>query len=72
MFKIEWYTADSETCYMSKLSRHIISAISTGFMMMLKRDKFIKFIIFDKDNNNVFSASRDCSSYNIEDIKNLT
>ena len=71
MFKIEWYTADSETCYMSKPSKHIISAISTGYTGLLRKEQFVKFVIFDKSNNIVFSASKDYSQYSLEIIKNL-
>ena len=71
MFLISWYTADSETAYSSRLSRHIISAISTGYTMMLRHDKFIKFVIFDESSNIVFSGSKDCSTYSLGIIKNL-
>lgn len=71
MFQIQWFTEDSETCYSSKLSKNIIKAIVTGYQMMLKKENFIKFIIFDEFNNIVFLASRDYSTYSVEIIKNL-
>lgn len=71
MFLISWYTEDSETCYSSILSKNIISAIVTGYQRMLKREDFIKFIIFDEFNSVVFLASRDYSTYSVEIIKNL-
>lgn len=71
MFQIQWYTAESNTCYSSRLSKNIISAITTGFMGMLRHEKFIKFVIFDKSSNIVFLASRDYTQYSIGIIKNL-
>lgn len=71
MFQIQWYTAESNTCYNSRLSKNIISAITIGFMGMLKREKFIKFVIFDKSSNIVFLASRDYTRYSMGIIKNL-
>lgn len=71
MFLISWYTEDSETCYTSRLSKNIISAIVTGYAMMLRHEKFIKFVIFDEFRNVVFRASRDSSTYSTEIIKNL-
>lgn len=71
MFKIEWYTANSETCYISKPSRHIISAISTGYTGLLRKEEFVKFVIFDKSNNILFSASKDYSEYSLGVIKKL-
>lgn len=71
MFQIQWYTAESNTCYTSRLSKNIISAISTGYTGLLRKEIFVKFVIFDESSNIVFVASRDYTQYSMGIIKNL-
>lgn len=71
MFLISWYTADSENAYHSRLSKNIISAITTGYTGLLRKEIFVKFVIFDESNNIVFFGSRDYSQYSLGIIKNL-
>lgn len=54
MFLISWYTADRENAYHSRLSKNIISAITTGYTGLLRKEIFVKFVIFDESNNIVF------------------